>query len=105
MNNIKGIDKIVKQENWDYSKNLSKIKPNYLIHGDDWKVGIQKKTREKVIKQLKKWNGKLIEVAYTKHPDIVQRKKSVKNLFLNPESRVSRLKRLNDSKNNLRFIE
>ena len=81
MNNIKGIDKIVKQENWDYSKNLSKIKPNYLIHGDDWKVGIQKKTREKVIKQLKKWNGKLIEVAYTKHPDIVQRKKSVKNLF------------------------
>jgi len=105
MNNIKGIDKIVKQENWDYSKNLSKIKPNYLIHGDDWKVGIQKKTREKVIKQLKKWNGKLIEVAYTKHPDIVQRKKSVKNLFLNPESRVSRLKRLIDSKNIVRFIE
>ena len=105
MNNIKGIDKIVKQENWDYSKNLSKIKPNYLIHGDDWKVGIQKKTREKVIKQLKKWNGKLIEVAYTKHPDIVQRKKNVKNLFLNPESRVSRLKRLIDSKNIVRFIE
>lgn len=105
MNNIKGIDKIVKQENWDYSKNLNKIKPNYLIHGDDWKVGIQKKTREKVIKQLKKWNGKLIEVAYTKHPDIVQRKKNVKNLFSNPESRVSRLKRLIDSKNIVRFIE
>ena len=56
--NIKGIKKIVKQDTWDYTKNLKMIKPNYLIHGDDWKKGIQKKVREKVIKTLKSWGGK-----------------------------------------------
>ena len=41
--NIKGIKKIVKQDTWDYTKNLIMLKPDYLIHGDDWKKGIQKK--------------------------------------------------------------
>ncbi|MDA9625099.1 phosphoenolpyruvate mutase [Candidatus Pelagibacter bacterium] len=105
MNNLKGISKIVKQETWDYSGNLKKIKPDYLIHGDDWKTGIQKKTREKVIKLLKNWDGKLVEIPYTKQPNIIQRKENIKNFFLNPESRVSRLKRLIESKEIVRFIE
>ena len=105
MKNIKGVHKIVKQETWDYSKNLNIIKPNYLIHGDDWKSGIQKKTRDKVIKLLKKWNGKLIEIPYTQKPNIIERKQNIKNLFLNAESRVGRLKRLINSKDIVRFIE
>ena len=47
MKNIKGVDQIVKQDTWDYSKNLQKIKPHYLIHGDDWKSGIQKTVKIK----------------------------------------------------------
>ena len=39
---IKYIDQIVEQKNWDYSENIKKYKPNYFIHGDDWKSGIQK---------------------------------------------------------------
>ena len=53
MKNIKGVFKIVKPDTWDYTKNLNKIKPDYLIHGDDWKLGIQKNTRLKVINTLK----------------------------------------------------
>ena len=41
--NLKNISKIIKQETWDYEKNLLQIKPDYLIHGDDWKSGVQKK--------------------------------------------------------------
>jgi len=47
VNNLKNVNKIVKQETWDYSKILNNLKPDYFVHGDDWKVGIQKKTREK----------------------------------------------------------
>ena len=54
MQNIRGIKKIMKQNTWDYSENLNKLKPDYLIHGDDWKKGIQKKTRSKVIKIFNK---------------------------------------------------
>ena len=67
LKNIKGVDQIVKQDTWDYSKNLRKIKPDFLIHGDDWKTGVQKKTRQRVISTLKKWSGKLIEPKYTKN--------------------------------------
>ena len=52
---LKNVSKIIKQDTWDYTDVLNKLKPNYFIHGDDWRKGIQKKTREKVIKVLKKW--------------------------------------------------
>ncbi len=105
MKNLKGIDKIVRQDTWDYSKNLNKLKPDYLIHGDDWKNGIQKKTRSQVINILKKWKGKLIEVPYTKEPNINKNQKNIQSIFFNPETRVTRLKRLLDSKKIVRFIE
>jgi len=105
MKNIKGIDKIVPQDTWDYSKNLNTIKPDYLMHGDDWKVGIQKKTRKKVIQLLKKWKGKLIEIPYTKKLNISESKKKIKNKFFFPENRVSVLKRLLKYKKIVRFIE
>ena len=105
MSSIKGVKKIMKQDSWDYSENLNKLKPDYLIHGDDWKKGIQKKTRNKVINLLKKWNGKLIEVPYTKQPEIRESKKNMQNIIFNPENRVSRLARLIKSKKIVRFIE
>ena len=105
MKNIKGISKIIKQDTWDYSNNLNKLKPNYVIHGDDWKKGIQQKTRLNVIKLLKRWKGRLIEVPYTKKVNINENKKNLNNIFHNPETRVSRLKRLIGSKKIVRFIE
>ena len=65
--NIKGVEEVVKQETLDYVPNLKKIKPDYVVHGDDWKKGIQKKARAKAIETIKKWNGKLIEPKYTKN--------------------------------------
>ena len=64
--NIKYVTKVIPQHTLDYVENLNLIKPNYVVHGDDWKSGVQKKTRDRVIKTLKKWSGKLIEPKYTK---------------------------------------
>ena len=36
LNSISGIDKIVKQHEWDYSSNILKYKPDIMLHGDDW---------------------------------------------------------------------
>ena len=65
LSNIKGISKVIPQKTLDYSENLLSIKPDYVLHGDDWKEGPQKETRSKVIKILKDWGGELIEVKYT----------------------------------------
>ena len=50
--NLKNVHKIIKQDTWDYSKVLNSLKPDYFVHGDDWKKGIQKKTRQKVIRSV-----------------------------------------------------
>ena len=67
LKSVKYIKKIIPQETLDYSKNLIKLKPDFLVHGDDWKKGIQKLTRTKAIACLKKWRGKLIEPKYKKN--------------------------------------
>src|SRR5689334_18077141 len=63
--NITGVSEVVAQETLDYTANLRRIKPGYVVHGDDWKTGVQQATRQKVIDVLKEWGGKLVEVEYT----------------------------------------
>ena len=103
--NIRGVKKVIAQDTWDYSKNLNKIKPDFVVHGDDWKKGIQKKTRENVIKILKKWSGKLIEPRYTKNINVTEIRNKISNILSIPDNRVSRLKRLIDSKDIVRILE
>ena len=50
LDNIKGVDEIIMQDSYDYTKNLRIIKPDYVVHGDDWKKGVLKDSRLKVIK-------------------------------------------------------
>ena len=63
--NIKYVHKVIPQYTLDYRKNLNLLKPDYVVHGDDWKTGPQAKVREQVIDTLKEWGGRLIEPTYT----------------------------------------
>jgi len=65
VNSLKQVNNIVKQETLDYTDNLMDIKPNYVVHGDDWLSGPQQKTRDKIIETLKEWGGQVIDVPYT----------------------------------------
>ena len=103
--NIKYVGKVIPQKSLDYVDNLKLIKPNYVVHGDDWKTGVQKKTRERVVKILKKWSGQLIEPKYTKNISSTSIKKKISNILSFQDNRVSRLKRLINSKNIVRILE
>ena len=103
--NIKYVSKVIPQHTLDYVENLNLIKPNYVVHGDDWKSGVQKKTRDRVIKTLKKWSGKLIEPKYTKNISSTEIKNKISNILSSPDNRVSRLKRLINSKDIVRILE
>ena len=104
--NIKYVKKVVPQKSLDYVNNLNIIKPDYVVHGDDWKSGIQKKTRKRVVGALKKWSGKLIEPKYTKNiSSTLIKKKILDTISISPENRVSRLKRLFKSKNIVKILE
>ena len=78
---IKFVYKVIPQKTLSYKKNLLKLKPEYVFHGDDWKIGIQQKTREEVISCLKLWNGKLVEPKYTKKISSSFIKLKLKNVY------------------------
>lgn len=63
---IRYVDMVVSQETLSYVPNLEAIRPTYLIHGDDWRSGVQKKTRQDALKTLEKNSGTLIEPEYFK---------------------------------------
>ena len=105
LKNIKYVKKVVKQDSLDYRKNLLLYKPDFVVHGNDWKTGIQKKTRQQVINTLKKWSGKLIEPHYTKNISSSQIKKKIIEAGTSPDGRKSKLNRLIKSKNIVRIIE
>ena len=86
--NTKYVKKVIPQKTLDYVENLNLVKPDYVVHGDDWKTGVQKKTRSRVIKTLKKWSGKLIEPKYTKNISSTLIKKEMANITSSPDNRV-----------------
>ena len=103
--NIKFVDKVIPQYTMDYSYNLKKLKPDFVVHGDDWKTGIQKNSRSNVIKVLKKWSGKLVETKYTKNISSSKIKAKFMEIGTTPEIRKSKLSRMITSKEIVRILE
>lgn len=105
LENIVGISKIVPQNEWDYSKNLKKIRPHYMVHGDDWKIGKEKNHREKTLATLKSFGSKLIEIPHTKGISSSAIRERIYFDNTSPDYRRGLLRRLLLTKNFCRFIE
>lgn len=103
--NIKGVDEVVPQEALDYVPNLRKIKPDYVVHGNDWRTGVQKEIRRKVIDVLKEWGGKLVEPNYTEGISSTQLINELTERGVTPNERLKVLRRLIDVKPIVRILE
>jgi phosphoenolpyruvate phosphomutase len=103
--NIKGVAKVIPQETLDYRPNLELLQPDFVVHGDDWKEGVQKETRQQVIDTLKKWGGELVEPEYTKGISSTQLNNFLKEIGTTPDIRRSRLKRLIQTKPIVKIME
>lgn len=105
VSNLKGVSEVIPQTTLDYVPNLEKIRPDYVVHGDDWKEGVQKQTRQRVIDCLAKWNGKVIDIPYTQGISSSQLNAKLKEIGTTPEVRQKRLKRLIGAKKIVRICE
>lgn len=103
--NVKGVTQVIAQETLDYVPNLEKIKPDYVVHGDDWKTGPQKETRERVMAALQQWGGALIEPTYTEGLSSTALNKAVKEIGTTPGVRLGKLRRLISAKPIVRVME
>lgn len=103
--NIKGVIKVIPQDTLDQVHNILNLKPDYVIHGDDWKEGEQKELREKVINALKEYGGELIEVPYTQGVSISKLDEELMEIGTTPQMRMKSLKELIYSKKPVRILE
>ncbi|MBS3127844.1 phosphoenolpyruvate mutase [Candidatus Woesearchaeota archaeon] len=103
--NIKGVKNVVPQETLDYVPNLRKLKPDYVVHGTDWKTGIQKDVRARVIKTLKEWGGKLVEPEYTNDISSTQLIEQITEIGTTPQIRLRKLRKLLELKQIVRILE
>jgi phosphoenolpyruvate phosphomutase len=81
------------------------LKPDYVVHGDDWKTGIQRQTRANVIAVLKEWGGRLIEPAYTEGVSSTLLHQELREIGTTPDIRRKKLSRLLAVKPITRFME
>ena len=105
LQNIIGIKEIIPQRTLDYVPNLKKIKPDYVVHGDDWRTGVQKEVRKRVIEALKEWGGKLVESKYTPGISSTQLINNKLDGGVTPSYRLKKLRRILEVKPIAKILE
>lgn len=103
--NIKGVDRVVPQDEWSYVPNLLKYKPDYIIHGDDWKVGPLSHIRAQVFETMAEMGGEVIEIPYTAGINSSSLDKEIKSIGTTPDVRLKSLRRLIQAKPIVRILE
>jgi len=94
LKNTKDVDEVVKQDTVLYDDVLNSIKPDYVVHGDNWKQYPQSVIRDNVIKNLSKYGGELIEIPYTYNAEIAKIDSITREKLAMPEYRRKRLRQL-----------
>jgi len=105
VSNIKGVVSVIPQDSLDQVSNLLELKPDYVVHGDDWLEGSQNEIRQKVINVIKEWGGKLVEVPYTHGVSISKLDEKLMQIGTTPQMRMKSLKKLIYSKKPVRILE
>ena len=106
MENLRLVDRIAPQDTLSYEHNIRKFKPRYVIHGDDWKSGVQSSVRQNVIDTLQELGcGELIEPSYTEGISSTQLNADARAIGIATNARLSLLRRLIDAKKPLRILE
>ncbi len=103
--NIKGVASVVPQEEWSYVPNLKKLKPDYIIHGDDWKTNYLSKIRDEVFEAMKEWGGQVVEIPYTQGINSSALAENASSIGTTPDVRRSALRRLIAAKPIVRIME
>ena len=103
--NVAGVYRVVEQKTLSYKAVLEELRPDYVVHGDDWCTGFQKPIRDEVVSILGSYGGQLVEYPYSndqKYKDIDARTRS--DLAM-PDIRRGRLKRVLEAKGLVTVME
>ena len=92
--NIGCVYKVVDQKTLSYRENLEALRPDYVVHGDDWVTGFQKPLRDEVVSILASYGGQLVEFPYSSDPKYQEIDKRTRADLAMPDIRRGRLRRM-----------
>lgn len=102
---IKGVSAVVPQDDWSYAPNLRLLRPDLMIHGDDWQTGPDRELRDEAMAVMQELGGQVVEIPYTLGIDSSSLDKDIKGIGTTPDVRLKALRRLIDAKPVVRIME
>ena len=105
ISNITGVSQVVEQKTLSYAENLRELKPDFVVHGDDWREGLQKPIRQEVLEVLASYGGKLVEFPYSHDAKYEELDKMTRAQLAMPDVRRGRLKKLINMKGLVTALE
>ncbi|MBE5822587.1 MAG: phosphoenolpyruvate mutase [Butyrivibrio sp.] len=103
--NIAGVSKVVEQKTLSYKENLKLLRPDFVVHGDDWKTGFQKVIRDEVTDVLSEYGGILVEYPYARDEKYIELEKRSRSELSLPDVRRGRLKKAIEMKGLVTALE
>lgn len=101
VSSLKNVDRVIPQTTPDYRPNLNTLKPDYVVHGDDW----AKTARDQVVNTISEWGGQLIEMRYTEGISSTLIHQKLKSAGVSPAVRQAQLERLLNTNKTVRVLE
>lgn len=102
---MKGVTKVIRQNEIGYASPISELKPDFVVHGDDWREGFQRPVREECIRLLEEFGGELVEFPYSRNPQYDRLESAARAQLSIPDQRRGRLRKLVDKKGLITCLE
>lgn len=91
--NLNGVSKVVPQTEVSYKKILSELKPDIVVHGDNWRNDNLRPVRDECARLLSEYGGELVEFPYSMNEDYKQLDAYFRSQASLPDIRRARLKK------------
>lgn len=89
-----GVEEVVIQNSMMYDDIIPRLRPDYVVHGDNWSEGPVHVIRDNVLALLGRYGGELIEVEYTYNDTVKAVDRQLREKLAMPEFRRKRLRQL-----------
>ena len=93
LQSIAGVHRVVEQRTLSYRENLERLRPDLVVHGDDWVTGFQRPIRDEVTALLAGWGGHLVEFPYARSDKYRELERRARADIAMPDIRRGRLRR------------
>ena len=91
---VEGVDEVILQNDMLYDDVIAAIKPDYVVHGDNWVQGVESAIRSHVEGLISQYGGQIIDVPYTYNEKVSKIDLQLKEKLSMPEYRRKRLRQL-----------